>query len=169
MLERQMRPVLEEMARSFPVVTVTGPRQSGKTTLVKMVFPDKAYVSLEDLDIREFANTDPMGFLNQYNQGAVIDEVQHAPGLLSYIQTLVDQNDQSGRFILTGSNQFKYLEFITQSLAGRTGIIKLLPFAYDEIDFDRSRPLNNVLYTGLTPGNPTASIFSGIEQAARWI
>ncbi len=115
MLERQMRSALEKMARSFPVVTVTGPRQSGKTPLVKMVFPDKSYVSLEDLDVREFAHTDPRGFLNYFAQGDFIDEFQLAPGLLPYIQTLADQNDQSGLYILTGSNQFKHLKFITLS------------------------------------------------------
>ncbi len=166
MFERQMRSVLEEMARSFPVVTVTGPRQSGKTTLVKMVFPDKAYVSLEDLDTREFAHTDPRGFLNQYAQGAVIDEIQHVPGLLSYIQTLVDQSNQSGLFILTGSNQFKYLQSITQSLAGRTGILKLLPFAYDEIYFDRARPLNTVLHTGFYPRIFDQNVRPGFFYAA---
>jgi len=166
MLERQMRSVLEEMARSFPVVTVTGPRQSGKTTLVKMVFPDKPYVSLEDLDVREFAHTDPRGFLNQYGQGAVIDEVQHVPGLLSYIQTLVDQSDKSGLFILTGSNQFKYLQCITQSLAGRTGILKLLPFAYDEIYFDRLKQLNSILYTGFYPRIFDRNVRPGFFYAA---
>lgn len=151
MMERKMRSVLEEMAQTFPVVTVTGPRQSGKTTLVRMVFPDKPYVSLEDLDTREFAHSDPRGFLKQYARGAILDEIQHAPGLLSYIQTLVDESNQSGLFILTGSNQFKYLQSIAQSLAGRTGILKLLPFAYDEIYADPSESLNTVLHTGFYP------------------
>lgn len=154
------------MARSFPVVTVTGPRQSGKTTLVKMVFPDKAYISLEDLDNREFAHSDPRGFLAQYAQGAVIDEVQHVPQLLSYLQTVVDSDNRSGRFILTGSNQFRYLQSIAQSLAGRTGILKLLPFSCAEIYTGALPALSEVLHTGFFPRIFDQKIRPGFFHAA---
>ena len=95
-----------ELYVSFPVVTITGPRQSGKTTLVKNCFPEKQYVSLENPTIREFADNDPVGFLNQCPEGAILDEIQRVPELLSYIQTVVDEKQKNGLFVLTGSNQF---------------------------------------------------------------
>ena len=110
MIQRELIEKTLQMARQYPVVTINGPRQSGKTTLCRMVFPDMAYASLEDLDQREYARQDPRGFLNRFPQGAVLDEIQRAPELLSYIQTIVDQQNEEGFFILTGSQQFELLE-----------------------------------------------------------
>ncbi len=124
---------LEELARQYPVVTVTGPRQAGKTTLSRQTFPDKAYVSLEPLDTREAAAADPRGFLAEFAAGAVIDEVQHVPQLLSYLQVEVDERPDAGRFVLTGSQHFGLVDSIAQSLAGRTGILHLLPPSFDEL------------------------------------
>lgn len=151
MILRESKNILLKISKMFPVITVTGPRQSGKTTIVKEVFNKKAYVSLEDPDIRKFAQKDPRGFLNQYPKGAILDEVQRVPDLFSYIQTIVDKNNSTGQFILTGSNQFEYMQTISQSLSGRTGILKLLPFSYNEIYKEKDIDLNKVLFTGFFP------------------
>lgn len=151
MITRDIQNLLKEMMRSFPVVTITGPRQSGKTTLVKQTYPDMDYVSLEELDTREHAEIDPRNFLSQFSNSVIIDEIQKVPSLLSYIQTLVDSEQKNGRFLLTGSNQFEYMSNISQSLAGRTGILKLLPFSYSEIYEDSYIPQNEVLYKGFYP------------------
>lgn len=151
MIKRNITWVLLEMAASFPVVTVTGPRQSGKTTLAQMTFPSKEYVTLEDLDNRQFAENDPRGFLGQYPEGSIIDEVQHVPSLLSYIQTIVDTRKANGMFILTGSNQFEYVHSISQSLAGRTGMLRLLPFSYAEIYGNNDERIEDILYRGFYP------------------
>ncbi|HSA22256.1 MAG TPA: AAA family ATPase, partial [Myxococcota bacterium] len=127
MVPRNLEKILLELAGHYPVVTVTGPRQSGKTTLCQQVFPDKQYVSLEPLDLREHATRDPRGFLAPLTDGAVIDEVQHAPGLLSYLQVEVDRNPTPGRFVLTGSQHLGLSAAVSQSLAGRTGVVHLLP------------------------------------------
>jgi hypothetical protein len=132
-IERNLAGPLLEAAGYYPVVTVTGPRQSGKTTLCRSAFPDKPYVSLEPLDEREFALSDPRGFLKLHAGGAIIDEVQHAPELLSYLQTEVDERPQYGRFILTGSQHFGLTAAIAQSLAGRTAVMHLLPLSLDEL------------------------------------
>jgi predicted AAA+ superfamily ATPase len=113
---------LKHFANGYPVLVVTGPHQSGKSTLVRHAFPEHHYVSLEDLDQREFAETDPRGFLNQFTEGAILDEAQRCPALFSYLQTRVDERQQPGEFILTGSQQFGLLSGITQSLAGRACI-----------------------------------------------
>lgn len=133
MVPRRLETPLRELARHYPVVTVTGPRQSGKTTLCRGTFPDKRYVSLEPLDERRYARDDPRGFLADHAAGAIIDEVQHAPELLSYLQAEVDERPEHGRFILTGSQHFGLSEAISQSLAGRTGILHLLPLSLDEL------------------------------------
>lgn len=114
-----------ELAGLYPVVVVTGPREAGKTTLCRATFPDLPYVSLEALDVREFARTDPRGFLEVYRDGAIIDEVQHVPELLSYLQTEIDERPTPGRFILTGSLHFALSQAIAQSLAGRCGLLVL--------------------------------------------
>jgi len=153
MIQRELIEKTIQMSRQYPVVTITGPRQSGKTTLCRMVFPDMAYASLEDLDQREYARQDPRGFLNRFPQGAVLDEIQRAPELLSYIQTIVDQQNKEGFFILTGSQQFELLENISQSLAGRTALVRLLPFSLREAygaDMQKAG-LDQVLYTGFYP------------------
>ena len=133
MILREAEPALHRLAGYFPVVAVTGPRQSGKTTLARAAFPHKPYASLEDLDVREFAHSDPRGFLAQYPDGAVLDEAQRAPGLFSYLQTRVDADRRAGQFVLTGSQQFGLLGGISQSLAGRAGLVHLLPFSLQEV------------------------------------
>ncbi|MGE3954539.1 MAG: ATP-binding protein [Parachlamydiales bacterium] len=133
MYPRKMAGRLKWLATKYPVVTVTGPRQSGKTTLVCQTFPDKAYANLEELDIRALAEQDPREFLKRYPDGAILDEIQLAPQLLSYIQVLVDQADREGMFILTGSHELQLHQSITQSLAGRTALLQLLPMSLDEL------------------------------------
>ncbi len=139
MIKRTLHTTLTKAARSYPVVTLTGPRQSGKTTLVRAAFPKHDYASLEDPDVRSFALEDPRGFLSQFRGPVVLDEVQRTPDLFSYIQTIVDQDGQPGRFILSGSQNFLLLRSIGQSLAGRSAVLHLLPFSLDELL--RRRPL----------------------------
>lgn len=133
MYKRHIAAELKALASDYPVVTIVGPRQSGKTTLVQHVFPKKQYTSLEDPDVRQLALSDPRSFLDQYPEGAILDEIQRVPELLSYIQTLVDQKQKKGFFILTGSQQFELHQAITQSLAGRTALLTLLPMSIDEL------------------------------------
>lgn len=133
MVTRDITHELHRTSAQYPVVTVLGPRQSGKTTLVRMTFPDKAYFSLEDPDVRMAAEADPRGFFAQTPDGAILDEVQRLPILLSYIQGIVDADQRPGRFILTGSHQPKLYEAISQSLAGRTAILSLWPFSLREL------------------------------------
>jgi predicted AAA+ superfamily ATPase len=152
MISRTLQPQLQKLAGQYPVVTVTGPRQSGKTTLCRNTFPDKAYVNLEAPDVRDFANNDPRGFLAALPDGAILDEIQRVPELTSYLQPLVDEDPRPGRFILTGSQQFEVMTTITQSLAGRTAVLKLLPLSIEElsgahIDLD----LDTLLLTGFYP------------------
>ena len=134
LIQRALQPDLIRLAGQYPVVTIIGPRQSGKSTLARMAFPEKPYVSLEQLALRDFALSDPQGFLKTHaGDGAILDEIQRAPGLLSEIQVRVDDRPGlKGAFILTGSHQFLLMESITQSLAGRTALLKLLPFSYAE-------------------------------------
>lgn len=132
MIPRRIQPVLLDLARSFPVVTVTGPRQSGKTTLCKMAFPEKRYVSLEDPDERRYALSDPRAFLKDVREGAILDEVHRVPELLGYLQGMVDADPSPGRFVVTGSSNLALREDVTQSLAGRTAILELLPLDLDE-------------------------------------
>ncbi len=133
MIIRKSSEKLLELAKYFKVVAVVGPRQSGKTTLVRDIFKDKPYVTLEDPDQRRFALEDPRGFLAGFQDGAILDEVQRTPELFSYLQGIVDPNPATGQFILTGSNNFLLQQSITQSLAGRVGYLQLLPFALTEI------------------------------------
>ena len=132
MIERTLTPKIIALAQKFQVITLTGPRQSGKTTLVKATFPALPYVSLEEPDIRQIALTDPRGFLSNYPIGAILDEVQNTPELFSYIQSIVD-DDRKAQFILTGSSNFLLMEKISQTLAGRTAILNLLPFSFTEL------------------------------------
>jgi len=144
---------LKHNARDYPVIVVTGPRQSGKSTLVRHAFPEYPYVSLEDLDQREFADTDPRGFLNQFTEGAILDEAQRCPALFSYIQTRVDERQQPGEFILTGSQQFGLLSGITQSLAGRAALMTLLPMTYGELQSAGKigKNVDKILFDGAYP------------------
>lgn len=132
MITRRLETLIRENLRYFPVATITGPRQSGKTTLVRSMFPDLPYYSLENPDTRALATTDPMVFLTQNHEGMILDEVQNTPELLSYLQGIVDEH-RDRRYILSGSSQFKLQTSITQSLAGRTAVLELLPLAINEI------------------------------------
>jgi len=134
MIKRALEAVLRKAAEQYPIVTLTGPRQSGKTTLVRMAFPDNAYVSLEDPDRREFALTDPRGFLAQFKSPVILDEAQRAPELFSYIQTAVDEERKTGQYILTGSQSFLLMRGASQSLAGRVAVLHLLPLSRSEIE-----------------------------------
>jgi len=168
MIKRTLSDKLLALARQFPVVSVTGPRQSGKTTLTRMVFRDYDYISLEDPDEREFAHGDPKGFLKRFTDGVILDEIQRAPALLSYIQGIVDSDRSPGRFVLTGSQQLRVMEKVSQTLAGRTAIVILLPFSLyellgepssdpwkiDTLPDKRKKPpftLEKILYQGLYP------------------
>ena len=142
MLPRRLTDTLQRLAAGFPVVAVTGPRQSGKTTLVREVFADRAYVSLENPTERAFAEEDPKGFLKRFEAGAIFDEAQRWPELFSWLQGMVDEDRQPGRFILTGSQQFNLLEGVTQSLAGRVGMTRLLPLSLAEIPDEQLRALS---------------------------
>ena len=148
MIKRAIQNTLIELSRQYPVVTVTGPRQSGKTTLCKMNFPQYFYCSLEDLDHREYAEQDPRGFLEQ-SKKMVIDEIQRVPSLVSYIQGLIDQNQKAGQFILTGSHQFELTNVISQSLAGRVALVHLLPFSIKELK-DKGT-YSKLIYRGFYP------------------
>ena len=133
MIPRNIQAELSHCCAEYPVICITGPRQSGKTTLAQTVFADKPYTSFEEPMTRDLFSEDPKGFLNRHMDGAVFDEVQHVPELFSYLQTEVDKNRDPGRFILTGSEHFGLTEKISQSLAGRTAILELLPFSSDEL------------------------------------
>ncbi len=153
MFHRSAQETLSRLARGFPVLALTGPRQSGKTTLAKMAFPDKPYLSLEDPDIRTLAESDPRGLLAQFPEGAILDEAQRAPDLLSYLQTRVDVDSRPGAWVLTGSQQLGLFSRITQSLAGRVGMVQLLPFALSELDEVGRLPgtLDEMLVRGCYP------------------
>ncbi len=168
MIKRALTDKILALARQFPVVSITGPRQAGKTTLARMAFPGYDYVSLEEPDERDFATADPKGFLKRFGDGVILDEIQRAPMLLSYIQGIVDREDFPGHFILTGSQQLPLMDRVSQTLAGRTAIVNLLPFSLDELlsrpsgdplSMDRlteirEKPpfeLETILHTGLYP------------------
>lgn len=130
---RKLQEKLKQLVQKFPVVSITGPRQSGKTTLAKMSFPDYDYVNLEMPDNRSFAQNDPRFFLDNFKKGVIIDEIQYVPELFSYIQGIVDSKTDTGQFIITGSQNFLVMEKISQSLAGRVAVLTLLPFSIQEI------------------------------------
>ncbi len=152
MLTRDAAAIIKQKYQQYPIIALTGPRQSGKSTLAKQLFPNKPYCSLEDLDHRQFANEDPRGFLNQFPQGAILDEIQNVPELFSYLQTIVDNQSATGLFILTGSQQFSLTAKITQSLAGRVGIIQLLPLSIHELQQGNILPnLEELIFNGFYP------------------
>ena len=152
MLQRHAGATLRRLARHFPVVAVTGSRQSGKTTLARATFPHRPYANLEEPDTRDFAERDPRGFLAQFAGGAVLDEAQRAPQLFSYLQSVVDADRRPGRFIVTGSQQFGLRSRITQSLAGRVGLVHLLPLSLAELDrATRPGSIEQLLWRGLYP------------------
>ncbi len=133
MIERDLTPHLRQAARQFPAVTLTGPRQSGKSTLCRQLFAELPYANLEAPDTRAFATDDPRAFLAQFPDGAVIDEVQRVPALPSYLQGILDEDPRAGRWILTGSQNLSLLESVSQSLAGRSAVLHLLPLARSEV------------------------------------
>jgi uncharacterized protein len=153
MIPRQAHQTLLRLSQGFPVVAITGPRQSGKTTLARAVFPEKPYVSLENPDTRIFAETDPRGFLGNYPDGAIFDEIQRCPDLFSYLQGIVDDDRRMGLFVLTGSQQFGLRTHITQSLAGRVGMVQLLPFSLAELSSAGKQPssIEATIFTGAYP------------------
>jgi len=153
MISRHAASSLQSLAKGYPILAITGPRQSGKTTLAQSTFPDKPYVSLEDLDTRAYAQEDPRGFLARFASGAILDEVQRCPALFSHLQTRVDATQCMGEFVLTGSQQFGRLSNITQTLAGRVGLIQLLPFSTQELQQCGVlvNSLDDLLWRGLYP------------------
>lgn len=153
MIARKALTTILELAKGYPFIAITGPRQAGKTTLSRMAFPDKPYVSLEDPDTREFAASDPRRFLARYPDGAILDEAQRSPELFSYLQTRADVDGRMGLYVLTGSQQFGLLSGITQSLAGRVGMVQLLPFSSGELQTAGKLPesIDVFLYKGSYP------------------
>jgi predicted AAA+ superfamily ATPase len=164
MIQRKAQIKLIELASKYRVVTVIGPRQAGKSTLCRESFPDKPVINLEDPELRSFADSDPKGLLNRYPNGCFIDEIQRCPDLLSYVQTIVDASNQPGQFIISGSHQLLLMESISQSLAGRTAILKLLPLSFEEISGVGNLDLDTLMYQGSYPEivskglNPTEAL-----------
>lgn len=153
MIPRDAYSTLKRLAKGFPIVAITGPRQAGKTTLAKMVFKGKPYITLENPEEREFASSDPKRFLGRFPNGAILDEVQRCPELFSWLQVLVDERHVMGDFVLTGSAQFSLVEGITQTLAGRVGRVELLPLSSHELVAANKLPtsLTHMLFKGSYP------------------
>ena len=153
MIKREIADKALALSKQFPVVSITGPRQSGKSTLAKRLFPDYSYVSLEDADWRAFAQDDPRAFLARFGRRTVIDEAQRVPSLFSYVQGVVDETGEPGQFIVSGSQNFLLMEAIDQSLAGRAAILNLLPFSFFELREAGVQPvgLNEWLFSGGYP------------------
>ena len=152
MIKREITPHLTALFEHYPFVTVTGPRQSGKTTLCRATFPDLEYANLEAPDVREFAESDPRRFLARFSRGAIIDEIQHVPSLLSYLQVLADEIGRNSLFVLTGSEQFGLSDAISQSLAGRTALLRLLPFSLGERRHTGAKgTVDDIIYSGFYP------------------
>lgn len=141
-IERQLSGIIRKELGKYPIVALTGPRQSGKTTLIKYLFPDYTYISLENPDLREYAKEDTNGFLREFSSKVIIDEAQRVPDLFSYLQTHVDEQQSMGQYILSGSQNFHLLQNITQSLAGRVSILKLFPFSITELEQSGNLPSN---------------------------
>jgi hypothetical protein len=156
MIDRDLAPKLRALAAKFPAVTLTGPRQSGKSTLCRMVFPRHAYANLESPDVRAFAASDPRGFLAQFDRGVIIDEIQRVPELTSYVQGLIDEDPRHGRWVLTGSQSFTMMESVSQSLAGRTAVLHLMPLARSEARRFGRHPqsLDEAMFAGGYPRIP---------------
>jgi len=151
-IDREIKAELVDLALHYPVVMITGPRQAGKTSLARQVFPDKPYYSIENPDVRQQISSDPRAFFTSNPDGAIIDEFQRYPEILSYIQGIVDEKKQNGQFILTGSNNVSMLSKVTQSLAGRVALLKLLPFSIAEIGaFGKNYSVDDYLLNGFYP------------------
>ncbi len=163
MIKRKAEKALLDLAGQFKAVAIIGPRQSGKTTLSRFVFPDKPYASLENPDTRRYAFEDPRGFLAQFPNGAVLDEVQRQPELFSYLQQILDESRLPGKFILTGSNNFLLQANISQSLAGRIAYLVLLPFSIGELSLPGDQNLYDLMFNGFYP-----PVFDQPVQPAAW-
>ena len=165
-VQRDLTPILATAGQKSPSITLTGPRQSGKTTLSRAVFPQHSYVSLEAPDVRAFASEDPRAFLSQYPDGAIIDEVQRVPELLSYLQGIIDEDPQPGRWVLTGSQNLSLSESVSQSLAGRTSVHHLLPLARSEVVRFAQHPgtLEEAIFAGGYP-----RIFDEALDPSEWL
>jgi predicted AAA+ superfamily ATPase len=151
-IDREIKAELVDLALHYPVVMITGPRQAGKTSLARQVFPDKPYYSIENPDVRQQISSDPRAFFTSNPDGAIIDEFQRYPEILSYIQGIVDEKKQNGQFILTGSNNVSMLSKVTQSLAGRVALLKLLPFSIAELGaFEKNYSVDDYLLNGFYP------------------
>lgn len=151
-VHRQMETIAAALLRKYPILTITGPRQSGKSTFAKMLKPNFEYINLEDIDHRRFAINDPKGFIERYSKNVILDEVQNAPELLSQLQVHTDKLDKTGLYILTGSQNFQLFEKISQSLAGRTALCTLLPFSMDELKATKlSKNWEEICWKGLYP------------------
>jgi predicted AAA+ superfamily ATPase len=152
-IARKITRVIRAQINKFPVIALTGPRQSGKTTLLKELFTDYKYVSLENPDIRAFATEDPLGFFSEYGDKVILDEVQRVPALFSYMQTIVDDSKQMGQFVLSGSQNFHLVNSITQTLAGRVALFKLLPLDFEEMRSESllSRSYAQSMFRGFYP------------------
>jgi predicted AAA+ superfamily ATPase len=164
MFQRELQRVLDRFSKSFPVVAITGPRQSGKTTLARGFFSGLGYVTLEDPTELAFAQEDPRGFLARFSKGAIFDEAQRWPDLFSYLQGMVDQDRRPGRFVLTGSQQFGLMAGITQSLAGRVGMTRLLPLSLGEIPDQLVGGIDQMMLRGGYP-----ALYSGLVDHGDWL
>jgi predicted AAA+ superfamily ATPase len=150
MYKREAASVIQKLSKLYPIVGITGPRQSGKTTLAKLLFPNLPYISLENIDVRQHATHDPRAFLDLYKAGAIFDEVQHVPSLLSYLQGIVDAQPEKGRYVITGSQNFTLSSSIAQSLPGRIGMVTLLPLSLLELRYEQDTPCS--IFKGGYPG-----------------
>jgi predicted AAA+ superfamily ATPase len=164
MLNRELTSSLKLYAQEFRSVLLVGPRQSGKTTLVRQCFPEKPYISLENPDERMLADSDPRAFLSRFPQGAILDEIQRVPKLFNYLQEILDNSKKDGLFILTGSNNILLQDSLSQTLAGRMGILDLLPLSYRELSAEyRNKTLSELILQGGYP-----EIISKNRQANLW-
>ncbi len=160
MISRNLEPFIKKYSKEYPAIAIVGPRQSGKTTLALHLFPSHKYVSLENMDIRQYAEGDPRGFLHDYEGDVILDEVQRAPILFSYLQEKIDFNDKPGRFILTGSSQFLLMEAISQTLAGRIASFTLLPFSMTEL---LRLPLDTTIESIITPKRHEKRVYDNLD------
>ncbi|MBP9153226.1 MAG: ATP-binding protein, partial [Flavobacteriales bacterium] len=163
MIIRDAQAQLNRLAQQFKAIAVIGPRQAGKTTLVRATFPNKPYVSLENPDTRRFALEDPRGFLAQFSEGAILDEAQRTPEIFSYLQQILDETNERGLFVLTGSNNFLLQENISQSLAGRIGYQQLLPFTMNELGAENLGDSDEMIMKGGYP-----PLYDGKFEISTW-